>query len=93
MDKITIMSLNSRGLRNSLKRRKVWHYVKHNKIDICLLQECHATKKDEHLWATEFGSKCIFANGESNARGIAILCNKFGDRVTNVTRDVNGRYL
>ena len=93
MDNLKILSLNARGLRDNLKRRKVWKYCKDNNVDICFLQETHGSNKDNHLWSNEFGNKGLFANGESNARGVATMFCKYGNKVREVIRDINGRFI
>ena len=94
MDNLRIATLNVRGLGDNLKRKRVFRYMKLNKIDACMLQETHCTGKFESVFSNMWGSKCIFANGTSNARGVAILLNKkLSNNVLEVRRDCNGRYI
>ena len=93
MSKIKIISLNTRGVRNVLKRRKVWNYLRAQRADICLIQETHGANNDNFMWANMWGNKCVFANGNTNARGVAILFNKHVDSIREIIRDVDGRYL
>ena len=90
---MTIVSLNTRGLRNDGKRRKIWRYLKRQKSDICMVQETHATDEIENIWSTEWGNKCIFANGDSNARGVGLLFNKYFNKVIKVIKDEMGVLL
>ena len=94
MDKLKLVSLNTRGLCNETKRRKVFRFMKKYKADICLLQETHCTQKMEYLWSNEWGNKCLFSNGTSEARGVAVLLNKKSSGyVTEICRDMEGRYI
>ena len=93
MDKLRIVSLNTRGMRNNIKRKKLMCYLKDQKADIFFVQETHATNKDNSIWTSQWGNKCIFANGTSQSKGVGILFNKFGDRVVEVIRDMEGRFL
>ena len=46
MDKLSIVSLNVRGLRGS-KRSNIYRWLRDNKFHICLLQETYCTKDFE----------------------------------------------
>ena len=94
MDKLKIMSLNTHGLGDNLKRRKVFRYMKKHKSDVCLLQETHCTHKLENIFVNQWGNKCLFSNGSSNAKGVAILTTKkVANCISEVHRDINGRFL
>ena len=47
-----LISLNTAGLRDYEKRRKVFHYLKQqiSKSAIIFLQETHTVKSDEKIW-------------------------------------------
>ena len=92
--KINCGSLNIRGMRNVLKRKKLYKYIREQKLDIICLQETHSDHKSNHIWQNEWGSKSVFSNGESNARGVAtLLSGKLSKSVKEVVRDMEGRYL
>ena len=55
MDEIKIVSLNTRGLRNYTKRKKVFRFLKRNKANIMLLQETHCSVEVQNMWENEFG--------------------------------------
>ena len=76
MESIKMFSYNVRGLGNQLKRRKIFRSFKSKKTDIVLLQEVHCAEKINNLFNSEWGNKCLFANGDSNARGVAICFSK-----------------
>ena len=92
MSEITLLSLNVRGMRNGMKRRKIFRYLKMNKANICMLQETHSSIKDCNLWSSEWGNKCIYSHGETNARGVAILLDK-ALTIQEIRRDMDGRRL
>ena len=82
-----------RGIQNEVKRRSIFDYCR-QRADIVLLQETHATKNQEKIWTNEWGGKAYFANGASNARGVAIFIKK--DIKVNVIKkyyDKNGRFI
>ena len=73
---LQMMSLNANGLRNGVKRRSLFNWLKqfHNgKSKITFLQETHADKKVEKAWENEWGGEVLFANSTSGSKGIAIL--------------------
>ena len=87
------MSLNAGGMRSDIKRKKVWRYINSHSADIGFLQETHSCQKDNSLWSNESGMKCLFANGSSQTCGVAIVFKKYGDKIQEVVRDLNDRYL
>ena len=93
MNNIKIASLNVRGMQGGLKRRKVFTYLKDSNCDIFLLQETHSTKNTAKCWTSEWGSKAIYSHGVSNSRGVCILFRKDQWKVTEIVRDINGRYI
>ena len=90
---VKIITLNARGLGQSLQRRRVFRYLKMQKPDICFLQETHCIKENEYFWGQEWGNKCMFSNGSSNARGVGILLGSWVSKVEEVRCDMSGRYI
>ena len=94
MDNLKVVSLNTRGMRNGVKRRKIFRFFRKHKADIGMLQETHGDSKSEFLWQAENGQKMYFANGRMNAKGVAVvLSKKCSKEVTEVVRDIEGRFL
>ena len=94
MNNLKIVSLNTRGIADHVKRRKVFRFLKNARLQVCLLQECHSTDKTNFMWSNEWGNKCIFSNGNSNAKGVAILLSgKLSTAVREIVRDIQGRYV
>ena len=72
-----IISLNTAGLGDFTKRRKIFNYLKQHvsRKGIVFLQETHSVRKDEKLWTNQFGCgdrSMIFSHGKSDARGVLI---------------------
>ena len=90
----SIATLNVRGLRDPNKRKEIFVYCYKKRFDIVLLQETHSIKDDNNFWRSEFGGEAIFSNGESNARGVAILFQKrLNAEIKKVSTDKSGRYI
>ena len=62
-----------RGLRNHVKRRALFSYLKNQKADFYCLQETFSLKGDEVSWATEWGGKVFFSHGTEHSKGTCIL--------------------
>ena len=63
---LTIASLNVRGLRDNLKRREVFTWLRSKKYSIYMLQECHCTENTNPVWSAEWGYQAIFSTFSSN---------------------------
>jgi exonuclease III len=82
MDKLRIISLNARGLKNKTKRIAIFRFLKLEKIDIACIQEAHVTKNDVVEWERQWGGKIYFHEGTNCSRGEMILFSKhFGGKI------------
>ena len=94
-----VISLNTRGLGNFAKRKKIFNYVKKHvsRRGIVLLQETHSVQKDEKVWANQFGcgkGSVIFSHGKSDARGVLVAFREAVDyKINSQHVDNNGRYI
>ena len=70
---LTIVSFNVNGLRNNLKRKTIFHFLKMKKFDFILLQETHSNQTDEKLWKCEWGGDIFYSHGTNHCNGVAIL--------------------
>jgi len=70
---VLIATFNVNGLRQTIKRKAIFYFLKQKQIDIILLQETHSLSADEILWKYEWGGDILFAHGDSNSKGVAIL--------------------
>ena len=94
MDKIKIATLNTRGLGENIKRRKIFRYFKRFDIDLCLVQETHCDGEKESVWTNEWGNRCLFSNGNNRACDVGLLCSKkVASSIREVVRDMAGRYI
>ena len=73
MKLIKILSLNVRELRNHVKRRALFLYLKNQKADFYCLQETFSLEEDEVIWASEWGGKILFSHGTKHSKGTGIL--------------------
>ena len=73
MKLIKILSLNVRGLRNHVKRRALFLYLKNQKADFHCLQETFLLEEDEVIWASEWGGKILFSHRTQHSKGTGIL--------------------
>ena len=76
MSNIKIGTFNVKGLRDSKKRRKIFHHLHQTQYDVICLQETHSTENDEKLWRSKFGGKIFYDHGSSNSRGVMIMIRK-----------------
>ena len=91
MSNLKIISLNCRGLNNSLKRRML--FKQFLDFHICSLQETYITEKQASSWKHDWRGEFIYCNGTSNSNGLIILVNK-NFSYSNLTEiKVNGRCL
>lgn len=51
-DKISIMSMNCRGLGDTRKRRDVMHYIRSKQFSIVFLQDTHLIANQYHILTT-----------------------------------------
>jgi len=91
---LKLSSFNCRGIQDSFKRKKVFHYLKSIGCDIVFLQETHSSLIDENLWKTHWGEQAWFNSYASNSRGVAILIrNSISVDVKSIFRDPDGRVI
>lgn len=74
---VSLGTFNVRGLRNPLKRKKVFDYIRSTKTDIMCLQETHCGTEEEKLtWGKEWGGKAFWSNKRNNSGGTCVLLSK-----------------
>ena len=85
----SVMSLNVRGLRNHVKRRSIFRFLKDQNYLFYFLQETYSKPGDEIIWKSEWGGDIFFSHGSTHSR---ILINPLhGQTVNNLNKDENGR--
>ena len=91
---LKIISLNVRGLRNQIKRRGIFSYLKNQKATLYCLQEIFPQEKDENIWSEEWGGQILFAHGSEHSRGVFILLKSNAHLSLHIISiDPNGRYI
>ena len=73
--KLDILSLNVRGIRDLIKRRSIFSFLKDFKANIYFLQETYSGLKDEIIWKNEWGGEIFFSHGTNHSKGVCILIN------------------
>ena len=73
---IHFISLNVRGIRDALKRKKIFLWLKRQKCDIAFLQETFLSCDIEHIVSSEWKGFSIFEHGTNHSKGVAILVRK-----------------
>ena len=94
MNEIYMCSYNVRGIRDSLKRRKIFNFLHDHSFNVILLQETHSIPNLEGYWRAKWGGKIYFSHGTTAAKGCAIMFTKnFKPTIHDVIRDPQGRYI
>ena len=94
VSRVKIISLNVRGLRNQVKRRSIFSYLKNQKATLYCLQETFSKEEDEKIWSAEWGGQIIFSHGSEHSRGVCLLLSvNSGLSFTTVYADRDGRYI
>ncbi len=90
---LSFFSLNTRGLKNNVKRKATFLFCKEQKSHIIFLQETHSTEADTKFWKNQWGDNIFFSHGTSHSAGVMILFNRFSGNVINHLSDINGHWL
>ena len=72
--KLHLISNNVKGLQNSLKRIRIFEYLKNNLgfNGFLHLQETHSSLADEKKWTNELKGPIFSLHGKTNCCGVAI---------------------
>uniref|UniRef100_A0A3P9L5I7 Reverse transcriptase domain-containing protein n=1 Tax=Oryzias latipes TaxID=8090 RepID=A0A3P9L5I7_ORYLA len=90
---LSFLSFNARGLRNILKRKAVFLFIKQFKCDFCFIQESHSTKEDLNFWKSQWGKEIWGAHGSKKMAGVLILKDKFLGEIIHHYSDPNGHLI
>ena len=92
--KCNIITLNVRGIRNRVKRRSIFSYLKDQNCHFYLWQETFSEPKDERVWKNEWGGDVFFSHGSNHSKGVCILVNpSIVVNVENSYKDIDGRII
>ena len=88
-------SFNVRGIRDNLKRRLIFKYLKDKYSGgIYLLQETHSSTDCEIKWKSEWDGSIFYNHAKTDSCGVAILISPLLDLNASVLcRDAHGRFL
>lgn len=90
---LSFLSLNSRGLKNSVKRKATFLFCKEQKTHLIFLQETHSAETDVKFWKQQWGDSVFFSHGTSHSAGVMILLNRFSGTVIDHMSDAKGHWL
>lgn len=90
---LNVVSLNTRGLRDSIKRKSIFLFCKNLKASCILLQETHSIASDENFWSAQWGEKIIMCNGTNKSAGVALLFKNSPLKIITHLKDVNGHWI
>ena len=91
---IKCLSINTRGLNKSIKRRSVFRWIHNQNVHFTFLQETHSSRLSADVWSAEWGGKVFFSRGTANSKGVMILINpKLDCKVEKCISDNNGRFI
>ena len=94
VDKLSLITLNVRGLNSSRKRRAIFRQLHQKNASIIFLQETYSTNNLEKVWSNEWGSKIYFCHGSKHSKGVAILFNpKLRVEIEQQIQSEDGRIL
>ena len=90
-----IISLNVRGIRNSIKSSSIFAYLKDQKATFYFLQETYSESREESFWKNEWGGEIFFSHGTRHSKGACILLNPSikENKIKNSLSDNSGRIV
>lgn len=90
---MSILSLNTRGLRDLTKRKALFLYCRRMNADLILLQETHSCESDVRFWKSQWGDKAYFSHGSNHSAGVLTLINKFKGDIVELLISMEGRWV
>lgn len=91
--KFSFGSLNVRGLKDIVKRKALFLFLKGQKTQINFLQETHSSDMDTSFWANQWGDKILFSHGSNRSGGVAICFNNCPGEIVTHRTDGEGHWL
>ncbi len=85
---LSIVTLNVRGLRDSVKRKAIFLFCK-SAADLIFLQEIHSGETDVRFW----GNSISFSYGSNHSAGTAIMLHCFKGTVLETLSSDEGRWV
>ena len=93
--KFTLISLNVGGIRDEVKRKKIFEWCKSKKkSDIVFLQETYSTVEVEERWKSEWEGSMFLSHGSNHSRGVSVLISsELAMKIDDILIDENGRFI
>lgn len=91
--KMSFGSLNTRGLKEIVKRKALFLFCKGQKSNCFFFQETHSSVADEAFWINQWGDKIFFSHGSNRSGGVAICFNNFPGQIVTHRTDQNGHWV
>ena len=77
LSKFDVLSLYVPGIREPIKRRSIFLYLRDQKANIYFLHGTYSERAIENIWRNEWGGALIFSHGTTHSKGVCILINLF----------------
>ena len=90
---LSILSLNARGLRNSVKRKALFLFAKQFRTDFCFFQESHSILADANFWRSQWGNDIWLSRGSERSAGVTTLKNTFDGNILHSECDPFGHFI
>lgn len=90
---LSLVSLNTRGLRDIVKRKALFLFAKQLKTDFVFFQESHSVANDAKFWRSQWNNDLWFAHGSERSAGVTTLKNTFSGNVLEAFPDPFGHFL
>ena len=91
---LKLISLNVRGIRDKIKRKRILEWCKNKGGDIIFLQETYSTPDIETRWRSEVDGSFYFSHGTNHSKGVLVLItSKLNIKISDLKIDGDGRYI
>lgn len=90
---ISFLFFNTRGLKNSVKRKAVFLFCKGQHAHCIFLQETHSADSDVKFWSQQWGDKILFSHGTNRSAGVAICFSRCPGKILCNKADEDGHWV
>lgn len=90
---LSFISFNTRGLKDSVKRKAVFLFCKGQQAHCTFLQETHSDISDVKFWSQQWGDKILFSHGTNRSAGVAICFNRCPGKILGGKADKEGHWV
>ena len=90
---LSFISLNTRGMKDNVKRKAIFLFCKEQRANCVFLQETHSAEADTKFWKLQWGDSIFFSHGTSPSAGVMILFNRFPGKIIDHKSDSTGYWL